>query len=120
MLVAVTALMSMMRRNRFHSGIAALVCSLVLVFAVGAKVAWYHSSDQSVKPIASAKMWQTPKAAPSEDEKASVAAGPVILLVLLVEFLIADEILLRPRHTRVPQARFAGFPPLAVRPPPAL
>lgn len=111
--------MYLMRRYRLHHGVAALVCSLVVVFAVSAKVAAYHTSDTAAKPIASAKMWQTSKAAPIEDVKTAISGQPMILLMLLLSLPFADRILQQHREMILPKARYLGFPPLAVRPPPA-
>ena len=111
--------MYLMRRYRLHHGVAALVCSLVLVFAVGAKVAAYHTSDTAAKPIASAKMWQTSKAAPIEAVTAAIAGQPMILLMLLLTLPFAERILQQHREMTLPKARYLAFPPLAVRPPPA-
>ena len=119
MLMDVRALMSMVRRNRFHSGIAALACSLVLVFAVGAKVAWYHTADQSAKPIASAKMWQMSKVSSVEDVKISTAGEPVLFLLLVQLLVIADVLLLGHSDLSLPASPHALFPPIAVRPPPS-
>lgn len=120
MLEGVRALMQLVRRNGFHHGIAAVVCSLLLFFAVGAKVAAYHTAEQGAKPIASAKMWQTSKAAPSEDETTTTTAQPVILLLMLLSVLAAGAVLLQRYDLVVRRDWHAAFPPLAVRPPPAL
>lgn len=110
--------MQTMRRYGFHHGIAAVACSLLIIFAVGAKVAMYHTSDVSAKPIASAKMWQTSKAAPSEDEKATAPTQPIILLLLLLSLPVMEGMLLRGHYTPLRQLAYPVFPPLAVRPPP--
>jgi hypothetical protein len=96
-----------------------ILCSLLLLFTVGAKLAPYHPQQQEAKPIAATKAKQN-NAIPSADT-AIVGHAPSflnILTVLLSLVFVATSLV----SLNQPASPFPTWfsPYLSVRPPPAL
>ena len=108
------------RRKGLHHMIAIAICALMLFFAVGSKVAWYHSREAAAQSIASTKVWKAkPAAVDSELAGANVTLQTAVELVALLTFFLvfAEAPLKREDSTHHPSIE--SFAPLAMRPPPA-
>jgi Na+/proline symporter len=96
-----------------------MLCSLLCLFAIGAKTAVYRQHQEQVKNLTSAKVWQDSQL-PSTASATAVPA-PVLLALALsmltVSFCFSGE-------GRCEQAAAAArswfWPALAVRPPPSI
>lgn len=101
--------------------IAISVCALMLFFAVGSKVAAYHTKELAARSIAATKVWKA-KSATSE----SVPAGVNTTLQAAVElvFLLSSCLVLAPlplkRESPSSHLPTEDFAALAMRPPPVL
>jgi hypothetical protein len=100
--------------------IAFLVCTLLVIFAVGAKVAMYHPTEPGTRPIAAAKAWQA-KQMLADAEPASVVIVPQPELPLVFLLSLCVVLTLLPRRQERPgfHIQMQGPPSVAVRPPPA-
>jgi hypothetical protein len=100
--------------------IAFLVCTLLLIFAVGAKVALYHQTEPGMRRIAATKAWQA-KQMLTDAEPASVAIVPQTELTLVVLLSLCVVLVVMPREQERPgfHSQMEGLPSVAVRPPPA-
>ena len=100
--------------------IAFLVCTLLLIFAVSAKVAMYHPTERGTRPIAAAKAWQA-KQMLAAAEPAPVAIIPRTELPLIFMLGLCVVLTLLPRREERPgfHIQMQGPPSVAVRPPPA-
>jgi hypothetical protein len=96
------------------------ICALMLFFAVGSKVAAYHTKELAARSIAATKVWQAKNVA---DDSAQV--GTVVTLqtamelafLLSVCFVVAELPLERESSCCHPPLE--DFAALAMRPPPA-
>lgn len=97
-----------------------LVCMLLVIFAVGAKVAMYHPTEPGTRPIAAAKAWQA-KQMPVAAEPAAVAIVPQTELTLTLLLSVCVVLALLPCMEELPgfPIQMQGAPSVAVRPPPA-
>ena len=100
--------------------IAFLVCTLLVIFAVGAKVAMYHPTEPGTRPIAAAKAWQAKQMlADAEPAMAAIVPQTEMTLITLLSFCVV--VMLLPREDERPgfHIQMQGPPSVAVRPPPA-
>jgi len=100
--------------------IAIGICALMLFFAVGSKVAWYHSKEAAARSIAATKVWKAkPVAIDSVPAEVSVpfqaAAAELILFLSLFLVLAGPNVEFEDAVFHPPVENFA---PLAMRPPP--
>jgi hypothetical protein len=115
----VTVIAHFMRPKGLDHVIAFLVCTLLVIFAVGAKVAMYHPSERGTRPIAAAKAWQAKQMLPdTEPRMAAIVprAGPT-LTVLLSLWVVLEMIPSEQERPRF-HLQMQGLPSVAVRPPP--
>jgi hypothetical protein len=93
---------------------------LLLFFAVGNKLAWYHPHEAGAKSVAATKAWQTADTpAPSQEQTKIVPQTSVMLALLLIVFTVAVSLLPRPNEEAAVFLPSSGLSPFAVRPPPA-
>lgn len=116
----VKAIAHFVRRKGLDHLIAFLVCTLLVIFAVGAKVAMYHPTERGTRPIAAAKAWQA-KQMLTVAEPASVGIVPQTELtsILLLSFCVLLTLLPRQEERPGFHIQMQGPPSVAVRPPPA-
>jgi len=97
-----------------------LVCALLVIFAVGAKVAMYHPSEPGTRPIAAAKAWQA-KQMLADTAPATAAIVPQTVLTLITLLSLCVVVMLLPRSEERPgfPIQMHGNSSVAVRPPPA-
>ena len=100
--------------------IAIAICALMLFFAVGSKVAAYHSKESAARSIAATKVWKA-KSVSSDSEPAgvNVTLQAVVELVFLFSMCL---VLARPTLERQDSGShppIENFAALAMRPPPA-
>jgi hypothetical protein len=100
--------------------IAIAICALMLFFAVGSKVAAYHSKELAARSIAATKVWQA-KHASTDFERVgtSVTLQTTVELIFLLSLclVVAEPTLERERSSWHPPME--NFAALAMRPPPA-
>lgn len=100
--------------------IAIAICALMLFFAVGSKVAWYHSKERAARPIAATKVWQAKTMAGDfEQTSESVTVQTAIELVFLFSLCLVVAGL-PPRREHFDSPLIETFAALAMRPPPIL
>jgi hypothetical protein len=107
------------RRRGLHHLIAIAICALMLVFAVGSKVAAYHSKELAARSIAATKVWQAKHVAGDfEVVGTSVTLQTAMELVFLLSLclVVAEPPLERERS--VWHSPLENFAALAMRPPP--
>lgn len=97
--------------------VGALLCGLLLVYALGAKLALYHTGQPGARSVAATKAWED-HAASVETQVAPVLAAPVVLcLSVLAVPAVAVVWTVAPEPLLATPVR--GFSPhLSVRPPP--
>lgn len=95
-----------------------LVCMLLMIFAVGAKVAMYHPTEPGTRPIAAAKAWQAKQML--DTAPATVAIVPETELTLFLLLSVCVVVTLLPRTEELPgfPIQMQASPSVAVRPPP--
>jgi hypothetical protein len=109
------------RRKELNHLIAIAICSLLLVFAVGSKVAAYHSKEQAARSIAALKVWQAKQVATGAQTAPIPVLPSAALAVVCLFFLsVAVHDLQLGRELTGFHLQSQGFSPAAVRPPPAL
>jgi hypothetical protein len=115
----VRALVHLICRKGVRHAVGVTVCALLLFFAVGTKLAWYHPQEQAARSIAATKVCDVTKCVPSGAEHINIAPQSVALVVLLLSFVTVVAVSAE-RHMEVvfvpPRP---GLSPFAVRPPPA-
>ena len=92
----------------------------MLFFAVGSKVAWYHSREAAARSIAATKVWKAKSVAVDyahTDVSVPFQAAAVELILLFSLFLVlaGPNVEFEGAVFHVPVDNFA---PLAMRPPP--
>lgn len=101
--------------------IALAICALMLFFAVGSKVAWYHSKELGARSIAATKVWKAKSVAvDSQPTDVSVPLQATVELILLFSLFL---VLAAPTLDREDEVFFLpveNFAALAMRPPPVL
>ena len=117
---AVTAIAHSVRRKGLDHVIAFLVCTLLVIFAVGAKVAVYHPTEPGVRVIAAAKAWQA-KQMPVDAEPLMDAIIPQtdLALTVLLSLCVVIAVIPREDKRRGFHSGMEYCPSVAVRPPPA-
>ena len=100
--------------------IAIAICALMLFFAVGSKVAWYHSRELPARSIAATKVWKAKTVAvDSQPTGVSVSFQATAELILLFSlFLVLAGPILQ-REDPIFALPMENFAALAMRPPPA-
>ena len=100
--------------------VGAMLCGLLLVYALGAKLALYHTGQPGARSVAATKAWQD-HAPSAEIEVAPVLATPSVMeavaallsLVFVAVWYVAED--------KPVMAVVHGFSPhLSVRPPPSI
>jgi hypothetical protein len=108
------------RRRGLDHMIAISICALMLFFAVGSKVAAYHSKELAARSIVATKVWQAKDVASDfEQVGTSVTVQAAVELVFLLSLclVVAELPLERERSDR--HSPMENFAVLAMRPPPA-
>jgi hypothetical protein len=109
------------RRRGLHHVIAIAICAVMLFFAVGSKVAAYHSKELAARSIAATKVWQAKHVAgDSEQAGASVTLQSAMELVFLLSLCVVVAELPLERERSGWHPPLENFAALAMRPPPSL
>jgi len=118
---AVEVISQMNRRSALRYAVGAMLCWLLVMYAVGAKLALYHTHQPGAKSVAATKAWQDhdlPIASVDVEIAPVVAVPPSVgigALLLVMAFTVAWVL---PMERSVP-AVVRGFSlELSVRPPP--
>lgn len=99
--------------------IAIAICALMLFFAVGSKVAWYHSKETAARSIAATKVWKAkPVAVDSVPIDVNVPFQAATELILLFSFFLVLAAPSLEREDAVLPLLVERFAALAMRPPP--
>ncbi len=99
--------------------IAIAICALMLFFAVGSKVAAYHSKELAARSIAATKVWQAKNVASDFDVAGtSVTLQTAIKLVFLLSLCLVVTELPLERESSGCHPPLENFAALAMRPPP--
>jgi hypothetical protein len=100
--------------------IAFLFCALLVIFAVGAKVAAYHPTERGARPIAAMKAWQAKQTlADVEPAMAAIVPKTELMLIALLSLCVVVAVLPRDEERPGFHPQMEGLPSVAVRPPPA-
>lgn len=109
-------------RSALRYAVGAMLCWLLVVYAVGAKLALYHTQQPGAKSVAATKAWQDHDLtiSPMEAQVApALVAAPSLSIGALLLAAAFAVVWVLPAIPRVP-AVVRGFSPhLSVRPPPA-
>lgn len=109
------------RRRGLGHLIAISICALMLFFAVGSKVAAYHTKELAARSIAATKVWQAKNvAADSEHVGTGVTLQTTMELVFLLSLCLVVAELPLERESSGCHPPLENFAALAMRPPPAL
>jgi hypothetical protein len=115
----VTSTAHFVRQKGLDHVIAFLICTLLVIFAVGAKVAMYHPTEPGTRPIAATKAWQA-KQMLADTEVGVEAIVPQTELALAVLLSLWVVLVVRREEERPGfHVQMQGLPSVAVRPPPA-
>jgi hypothetical protein len=115
----VTATAHFVRRKGLDHLIAFLVCMLLVIFAVGAKVAMYHPTERGARPIAAAKAWQAKQMlTDAEPALAAVVPQTEATLIALLGLCVVLAVVAREEERPGFHPQMEGLPSVAVRPPP--
>lgn len=109
-------------RNALRYAVGAMLCWLLVVYAVGAKLALYHTTQPGAKYVAATKAWQDHDlTANSTDVTLTPAliAAPSLSLTALLLTAVFAVVWVLPVDPRVPATVRGFLPELSVRPPPA-
>jgi hypothetical protein len=107
------------RRRGLDHVIAIAICALLLFFAVGSKVAAYHSKELAARSIAATKVWQAKSVASDPDAVgASVTLQTAMELVFLLSLYLAVAEVPFEREGSDWHPPIENFAALAMRPPP--
>ena len=101
--------------------VGAMLCGLLLVYALGAKLALYHTGQPGARSVAATKAWQDQAVPLVEAEIAPVPATPSVMeavaallsLVFVAVWFVAED-----KPVMAVARRFS--PHLSVRPPPSI
>ena len=118
----VEVISQMNRRNTLRYAVGALLCWLLVVYAVGAKLALYHTQQPGAKSVAATKAWQdhdAPIAIAGVEIAPVVAAMPQLNVGALLMSLVFAAAWLVPLDRAVPAVVRGFSTELSVRPPPA-
>lgn len=105
--------------------VGAMLCWLLVMYAVGAKLALYHQGQPGAKSVAATKAWQDNAIAAVDIQIAPVHVAPVHLIFPTIEFAALLSLVLTTVLCLAPDAPVravaSGFSHhLFVRPPPAI
>jgi hypothetical protein len=116
----VTATAHFVRRKGLDHLIAFLVCTLLVIFAIGAKVAMYHPTERGARPIAAAKAWQA-KLMLTDTEPLINAIVPQtdVTLIVLLSLCVVLALIPREDERQGFHLQMGYLPSVAVRPPPS-
>jgi len=96
-----------------------ILCSLLFLFAVGAKTAVYRPHQEQIKTLTAAKVRQNDALPSTEVSPLNQAA--VLLALAVVLFAAASADVKKVRDERAPLVLSSWYwPDLAVRPPPSI
>ena len=99
--------------------IAIAICALMLFFAVGSKVAAYHTKELAARSIAATKVWQAKNvAADSEQVGTGVTLQAAMELVFLLSLYLVVAELPFEHDSSGCHPPLENFAALAMRPPP--
>lgn len=115
---------SQMNTHRaLRNAVGTILCWLLVMYALGAKLALYHPQQPGAKSVAATKAWQdhdAPIATAGVEIAPVVAAMPQLNIGVLLMALVFEVVWLVSFDRAVP-AEVRGFSPeLSVRPPPLL
>lgn len=101
--------------------IAFLLCALLGIFAIGAKVAMYHQREPGARPIAAAKAW-VGKRVLAESGTTTVPVTPqaAVAVILLLSLCVVSIPLPHGCERSDLPSKIDDFTPFSVRPPPAI
>ena len=109
-------------RSALRYAVGAMLCWLLVVYAVGAKLALYHTTQPGAKSVAATKAWQDQDLTANPTDvtliPALIATPSLSVAVLLLAAVLAVVWVL-PADPRVPAAVRGFLPEPSVRPPPA-
>lgn len=116
----------MNERRALRYAVGAMLCWLLVMYAVGAKLALYHQGQPGAKSVAATKAWQDNAIAAVDVRIAPVQMAPVhiatpvfSMIAALLSMAVATIWSIVPDRPAMAVAR--GFSPhLSVRPPPTL
>ena len=109
-------------RDALRYAVGALLCWLLVVYAVGAKLALYHTAQPGARSVAATKAWQDHDQAVTHVDlqvPPALVATPILslcALLLTAAFAVAWVL---PADPGVPAVVRGFMPDLSVRPPPA-
>ncbi|WP_188757651.1 hypothetical protein [Edaphobacter acidisoli] len=113
----------MNRRSALRYAVGAMLCWLLVVYAVGAKLALYHIHQPGAKSVASTKAWQDHdinvvsadvQIAPAVTVLPQVSVGALLLAMAFATVWVL------PVERNAPTMVLGFSPELSVRPPPAV
>ena len=108
------------RRRRLDHVIAVSLCALMLFFAVGSKLAWYHSKEVGARSIAATKVWKAKSVAvDSASPGSNVPLQTAVQLIFLLSLCLVWVEPSRKSEEPVFHPPLESFAALAMRPPPA-
>jgi len=108
------------RRRGLDHVIAIGICGLMLFFAVGSKVAWYHSKEAAAQSIAATKVWKAKSVAVDTAlPGSSVPLQTTVELIFLLSLCLVWAEPSRKCEDPVFHPPLESFAALAMRPPPA-
>jgi hypothetical protein len=115
----VEAIPKMDRRKALRYSIGVMLCWLLLMYAVGAKLALYHMGQPGARSVAATKAWED-HAVPSVDtEAAPVLATTAVINIGAVLLALVFAVVWRIAEDESARIHVRGFSPhLSVRPPP--
>ena len=116
-----TVIAHSVRRKGLDHTIAFLVCTLLVIFAIGAKVALYHPTEPGTRAIAAAKAWQAKQVlADAEPAMAAIVPQADLTLMVLLSLCVVLVVIPRQEERAGFHPQMEGIPSVAVRPPPTL
>ena len=115
-----TLIAQFVRRKGLDHLVAFLACTLLVVFAVGAKVAVYHPQERGTRTIAAAKAWEAKQVlADAGPAMGAILPEPELTLILLLSLCVALVVVPREEERAGFHPQMEGIPAVAMRPPPA-
>lgn len=111
----------MNRRNALRYAVGAMLCWLLVVYAVGAKLALYHTHQPGAKSVAATKAWQDHDLPITSVDAQSAPAIAILPSMNVGELLLAMAFAVAwilPVERDIPVMVRGFVPELSVRPPP--
>jgi len=115
----VEAISQMNNRRALRYMIGAMLCWLLVMYAVGAKLALYHTGQPGARSVAATKAWQDQAVPSIEADIAPVLATPSLMEAVTVLLSMVFVAVWCVAEDKPVSAEAHGFSPhLSVRPPP--